>query len=160
MSTPYASAPTRYDVFEPGDQTALVAIDVPDLEKDVADQIADLGYKIHTGISTEDLLFKMRAHPYDIVVIEENFGGTKLQVNPLLAETISMSASQRQQQVVVLIGPSMRTADESQAFQYSVDVVVGTNDLRNLRPILRRCVMRAKEFYGRYVEAIAAAETR
>jgi CheY-like chemotaxis protein len=152
------SATARYDVFEPGDKTALVCMDVPEMERIVAEQLASLSYKIHTGLSVDDLLFKLRAHPYDVVVFAENFAASSLERHPLLHEITSAPSSQRHRQIVAIIGASMRTADEMQAFQYSVDVVINLADIRNVRPVLRRAVQRAQEFYGRYLEAMAAAD--
>jgi len=149
----------RFDVFEPGDKTALVCMDVPEMERIVSEQLGGLGYKIHTGISVEDLLFKMRAHPYDVIVIAENFGAASIEQNLLLRETINSPASQRRQQLVVLAGASLRTADEMQAFQYSVDLVIGLADLMNVRPVVRRAALRQQEFYARYHGALSAADS-
>lgn len=148
----------RFDVFEPGDKTALVCMDVPEMERLVVEQLAAIGYKTHTGISVEDLLFKMRAHPYDVILIAENIAASTLGHNPLLNETLITPASQRHHQLVVLVGASMRTSDEMQAFQHSVDLVIGLADITNLRPVIRRAAQRQQEFYGRYLEAIAAAD--
>src|SRR6187549_3189852 len=148
----------RFDVFEPGDKTALVGMDVPEMERLAVEQLCELGYKVHTGLSADDLLFKMRAHPYDVVLFAENYGATTLATNPLLAETLTTQTVQRHRQLVVLAGASLRTADEAQAFQCSADVVVSLADLRNLRPVIRRAVQRMQEFYGRYLDAIAAAD--
>ncbi len=152
------SSTSRFDIFEPGDKTALVCMDVPEMERLVCEQLSGIQYKIHTGISVEDLLFKMRAHTYDVIVIAENFGASTIADNPLLLETINTPASQRHQQIVVLIGASLRTSDEMQAFQHSVDIVVGLADITNLRPVIRRAALRQQEFYGRYLEAITAAD--
>lgn len=148
----------RFDIFDPGDKTALVCMDVPEMERLVVQQLGELGYKIHTGFSIEDLIFKMRAHPYDLLVIAENFGATDAATNPLLAETIASPAIQRHKQLVVFVGASLTTADEAQAFQFSVDVVINLSDIMNMRPVLRRATQRSQEFYGRYLEAIAAAD--
>ena len=148
------SAP-RYDVFDPGDKTALVCMDVPEMERIVIEQLGSLGYKTHTGISVEDLLFKLRAHPYDVVIIAENFAATNTANNPLLAETVAAPASQRHHQLVVLVGASMRTSDGAQAFSHSVDVVVSLADVTNLRPVIRRAALHQQEFYGRYLEVLA-----
>jgi len=148
----------RFDIFEPGDKTALVCMDVPEMERLILEQLNSIGYKIHTGISIEDLLFKMRAHPYDVIVLAENFGGTSVDDNLILEETVNTPASQRHQQLVVLVGATMRTSDEAQAFQHSVDVVISLADITNVRPVIRRAVQRQQEFYGRYLEAIAAID--
>ena len=148
----------RLDVFEQGDKTALVCMDVPEMERLVVDQLRDLGYKVHTGFSIDDLHFKMRAHIYDILVIAENIGATTIATNPLLNEAVYAPAAQRHHQLIVLVGASVKTADEMQAFQHSVDLVVSLPDAMNLRPMIKRAVSRAEEFYSRYFEALAAAD--
>ena len=46
----------RLDVFEPGDKTALVCLDVPEVQRIVVDQLTALGFKIHTGLYVDDAL--------------------------------------------------------------------------------------------------------
>jgi CheY-like chemotaxis protein len=154
MSTPTDSS-IRFEIFEPGDKTALVCMDVPEMERLVVEQIRDLGYKVHTVFSVEDFTHKLHTHHYDVVVIAENYAASTLHSNPLLAEAVNAPAAQRQRQVVVLIGASLKTADEMQAFQHSVDLVVSLTDIANLRPIVRRSANFAHDFYARYLEAVA-----
>jgi CheY-like chemotaxis protein len=144
--------------FEPGVKSALACVDAPDMVRVAVEQLTELGYRVSTGISLEDLLYKMQANIYDVVLIGENVGETTLGTNPILAEIIQLPSLQRRNQVVILIGPSFRTGDESQAFQFSVDQVINQGDLSNLRPLVRRAVARAEEFYNRYLEAIAVAD--
>lgn len=147
----------RLDVFEPGDQTALVCIDVPEPQRLVVDQLNALGYKLHTGLFAEDILLKMRTHTYDVVLISEHFNATDAETNPLLAEATRISALQRRRQVVVLIGPGFKTNDDLQAFQHSVDVVINLADIVNLRPVLRRAVLSKQEFYAPFNEVLKIA---
>ena len=144
----------RLDVFEPGDQTALISIDVPEAQRLVVEQLSALGYKLHTGLFTEDILLKVRTHIYDVVLISEHFNGTDLETNPILAEAARFSPQQRRKQVVVIIGSSLNTDDESEAFQHSVDLVVNLSDIVNLRPVLRRAVLRKQEFYTPFHETM------
>lgn len=148
---------TRYDLFEPGDLTALVCVDEPLIQRAVVDQVSALDYKIHTGLFTEDISLKLKAHTYDVVVIYETFNDTVAEVNPVLAETIRLPLGQRRNQYVVLIGPNMVTNDEMQAFQYSVDLVFSVSDLANLTPVLRRGVARHKEFYRLFNDCLRMA---
>ena len=148
----------RLDLFEPGDQTALVCLDVPEVQRIVVDQLTALGYKIHTGLFVEDILLKLRAHLYDVLVVAEHFNASDIETSPILAETLHMPAEQRRHQVVVVIGSSFVTNDELEAFQHSVDLVVALADVVNLRPVLRRGLRRAQEFYAPFHEAEKAAD--
>ena len=146
----------RLDIFEPGDLTGLVCTDVPEVQRLVVDQLTSLNYKLHTGLFVEDILLKLRAHSYDVVVISENFAATDITTNPILSEATRAPASQRRKQLLVLIGSSVVTNDELQAFQHSVDLVVNLADVMNLRPVLRRALLRAQEFYAPFQESLKA----
>ena len=143
----------RLDVFEPGDLTALVCVDVPEVQRIVVDQLTSLNYKIHTGLFLEDILLKMRAHVYDVIVISEHFNASDMGSNPIVSAAINAPSQERRRQFLVAIGSTLATNDEMQAFQHSVDLVVGLSDVVNLRPVLRRGVMRVNEFYGPFREA-------
>ena len=158
MSTITDPTTGRFDVFEDGDKTALVCMDVPEMERIAIEQLRELGYKVNAGLSADDLLFKLRTQAYDVVLVAENYGASTIATNPLLREINRTPAAQRRRQLIVLIGATLHTANESEAFQHSVDVVVGLPDVGNLRPVVRRAAMRSQEFYGRYLEALAAAD--
>ncbi len=150
----------RLDVFEPGDRTALVCVDVPAMQNLAVEQINLLGYKIHTGISADDLVLKLRAHIYDVVLISEHFGGGDCVTNPILAEAVHSPVVQRHKQFVVLIGSSFSTNDELQAFSHSVDLVIALADMVHLRPLLRRGLARNQEFYTAFHEVLQSEGAR
>jgi hypothetical protein len=155
MSTPAAlQFQTRLDIFEPGDQTALVCIDVPDVQRAAVDQLSALNFKIHTGMFLEDIILKMRAHTYDVVVVSEHFSGSEMGTNPVVLAAIAAPHEQRRRQFLVAVGAALATNDEMQAFQYSVDLVVSHADVANLRPLLRRGVARMNEFYTPFREVL------
>ena len=69
---------TRFDIFEPGDLTALVCIDQPEYQQQIVEQLSSMDYKIHVGLFAEDISLKLKTHVYDVVVIDEHFGGCYL----------------------------------------------------------------------------------
>jgi len=158
MSVPFtAEFQNRLDIFEPGDLTALVCVDVPEVQRIVVDQLTSLNYKIHTGLFLEDILLKMRAHVYDVIVIAEHFNASDMTKNPIIAAAVAAPSEQRRRQFLVAVGSTLTTNDEMQAFQYSVDLVIGLSDVVNLRPVLRRGVIRMGEFYAPFNDALKTA---
>src|SRR5207248_76751 len=143
--------------FEPGDQTALVCIDEPELQRMVVDHLTALDFKMHTGLFTEDISLKLKAQTYSVVIVYECFNDSMLEGNPLLAEISRIPANQRRQQYVVLIGTSMVTNDEMMAFQHSVDLAFSLSDLSNLAPVLRRGLIRHREFYRVFSDCLRVA---
>jgi len=144
----------RYDFFEAGDLTALVCVDEPEIQKAIIEQLTSLEYKIHTGLFIDDVLLKMKAHNYDLIVVDENFNGSLLTSSPLLAEIMHMPPNLRRHQFVVLIGLGFTTNDEMEAFGMSVNMVCNVADVKNLRPVLRRALIRNKEFYAPFMETL------
>jgi hypothetical protein len=148
---------TRYDIFEPGDLTALICVEEPEYQQHLVDQLSSLDYKIHVGLFPEDISLKLKTHVYDVVIIDETFGGVPLQNNQVLYEAIHLPGAQRRTQFLVLIGTTVMTNDEMMAFIYSVDLCFNVNDLANLKPVLRRGVTRQKEFFHVFIEEVRAA---
>ena len=147
----------RIDLFEPGDTTALVCVDTPEVQRLVVDNLTELGCKIHTGLFAEDIMVKLQTHAYDVVVISEHFNGSDLQTNPILEATLEIGPNQRRKQLVVLIGTGLHTDSDMQAWGASADLVVNIGDVPNIKHVLRRCMQRSRSFYTPYSEALAAA---
>ena len=144
------------DMLEPGDQTAMICLDSPEMQRIAIEQLGEHGYKVHTGFSLEDILLKLRAQPYDLLLVSDEFGGSKSAAdNAVLREAVHQGATQRHKQFIVLVGP-YATNDELQAFEHSVDLVIGQSDFVHLRPLLRRGLSRTQEFYAPYYEVLQA----
>ena len=145
----------RFDYFEPGDKTALLCLDVPEMQRIVIEQLDTLGYKVHTGLFLDDSVLKLRAQPYDLVIVSEHFAGNKLENHAIIQEASRLPSAQRRQLTLVLLGANCSTNDELQAFSYNVDLVVSLSDLMNLKPVLRRAVARGIELNGPLNETLA-----
>jgi DNA-binding response OmpR family regulator len=146
----------KMDMLEPGDHTAMICLESPEMQRIAIEQLTEHGYKVHTGFSLEDILLKLRAQTYDLLLVSEDFGGSKSAAdNRVLREAVHQGAAQRHKQFVVLVGP-YATYDELQAFEQSVDLVIGQADFVHLRPLLRRGLSRTQEFYAPYQDVLQA----
>ena len=139
---------TPLDIAGPGDLTAMSCLDSPEMQRIAIEQLGEMSYKVHTGFSLEDILLKLRAQSYNLLLVSEDFNGAKsVAENPVLYQAIHAPASQRHKQFIVLVG-AFTTNDELQAFEQSVDLVIGNSDFVHLRPLLRRGLARMQEFYA------------
>ena len=109
---------------------------------------------MHTGLFTEDISLKLKAHSYDVVLVYESFNDSILEGNTVISEITRIPANQRRQQYVVLVGPNLVTNDEMQAFQYSVDLTFSISDLSNFGPVLRRGLLRHRDFYRLFADCL------
>src|ERR1700747_1114673 len=143
---------TNSTYFDVGDNTALVFIDHQQYQKVVVPQLIDMTYKVHLGLFEEDVLLKLKTYNYDVVVVYENFKGSTLQTNPILAALGRRPHTQRRQHFVVLLSQRMPTNDAMSAFVHSVDQIINITDLANFKPVLRRGVTQHRELYSSYNE--------
>jgi hypothetical protein len=134
-------------LFDVGDDTALVCVDHEQYQKVVVPQLIDLNYKVNVGMNEEDVLLKLRAYSYHVVVIYENFTGSTLATNPVLRELGTRPGADRREHFVVLLTHRFATNDPMSAFALSVDQIVNVADLANLKPVLRRGTAQHREMY-------------
>ncbi len=144
----------RLDIFEPNDLTALICALEPEFQNLFIQNLTELNYKIHTGISIDDLVLKLRTHTYDLLIIPEILDCPDLESNRVLQEAISAPAANRHRQFIVLIGSNFITADETQAFEHSVDMVLAQAQIAHFRPVLRRTLARTQDFYAPFRESL------
>ena len=145
--------------FDVGDSTALVCVDHQQFQKLVVPQLIDLNYKVHLGLFEEDVLLKLKTYNYNVVIIYENFKGSTLETNPILAEMINRPGPLRRQHFVVLLSQRFATNDAMSAFVHSVDQIVNIADLANFKPVLRRGVAQYRELYQPFIETLKAASS-
>lgn len=142
-----------------GDNTALVCVDHQQYQKIVVPQLIDLTYKVHLGLFEEDVLLKLKSYNYDVVIIYENFKGSKLETNPILAELAKCSGMRRREHFVVLLSHKFATNDAMSAFVHSVDQVLNIADLANFKPVLRRGVSQHRELYHSFTEMYKSVQS-
>jgi hypothetical protein len=144
--------------FDLGDNTALVCVDNQQFQKLVVPQLIDVGYKVHLGLFEEDVLLKLKTYSYNVIIVHENFKGSKPEHNPILREIVDEPGTQRREHFVVLLSHRFATNDAMSAFVHSVDQIVNVSDLANLKPVLRRGVAQYRELYTPFNETIKAVQ--
>ena len=145
--------------FDLGDNTALVCVDHQQYQKVVVPQLIDMTYKVHLGLFEEDVVLKLKTYNYDVVIVYENFKGSTLQTNPILAELSRRPDTQRRAHFVVLLSHRFATNDATSAFVHSVDQVINIADLANLKPVLRRGVAQHRELYNAFNEMLKSVQS-
>src|SRR5438067_8506226 len=137
----------EHDLFDAGDNTALVCIDHEEYQKLLVPQLIDMNYKVHLGLYEDDVLLKLRTYYYDVIVIYENFKGTTAANNPILQEMVRRPGPQRRGHFVVLLTHRFATNDTMSAFVQSVDHIINIGDLTNFKAVLRRGTAQHREMY-------------
>jgi hypothetical protein len=140
----------RNDAFEHGDLAALLCIDDPQLQTVAIDELSQLGFAFHTAFFPEEVSVRLRARTYEVIVVSANFAGAELDANPVLHELAQVPLDQRRGSYVVLIGDTVESRSEMQAFIYGVDLVLRTDEVPNLKAAVGRGIVRQEEFYSAF----------
>ncbi len=140
------------DFFDEGDKTALICDDKnTDLLKATMDK---LDYKISIAKGVNDAITKLRFTRYDAIILNENFAGCSPAGNPILDYIQPMPMVKRREIFVALLGQDLRTMDNMAAFLKSVNVVINTNEIRNIRNILKRSIEANDRFYKVFKDSL------
>ncbi len=121
-----------YEFLSANDKPSLLAINDPALQNAAREILAELDYKVHMVSTHAEFFSQFSQIPYQVVVIEENFGGGSVAENTSLKNLQFMPVNQRRHATIILLGDNFQTLDPMQAFQQSVHAVIQRNDTANL----------------------------
>jgi hypothetical protein len=142
----------EYDIIGPGDQAALLAISTPEVAGAVETALAGMGYKVHAVENHEQFEIRYHQYNYQVVVIEETFGGGSLLENRTLGMVQNLLMSQRRHATIFLVGPSMETLNTMQAFTQSVHCVINYSEVPMLSELVQKTVAENEMFLSTFRE--------
>ena len=142
-----------------GDNTALVCVDHQQYQKIIVPQLIDMTYKVHLGLFEEDVVLKLKTYNYDVVIIYENFKGSKVENNPLLREMVQLPDTRRREHFVVLLSHRFATNDAMSAFVQSVDQIINIGDLANFKPVLQRGITQHRKLYHSFNQTLESVQS-
>ena len=128
---------------------ALVCLKDQDEPELVVQALEGLNFNISNALSDQDALEKMKFNQYDIIIIEEGFGGF-LDDDKVMKEIREMAPAQRRKSFVALLGGDWETGDEMLAFSLSVNITINKSDLGQLKDCLSQGIAQNQRFYKVY----------
>lgn len=130
--------------------TALLCIDSQELAEAATEQLAPLGFEVHTVSTAEQSVTSLYSHTYDVLVISDDFDGGDLDAHPVLNELSLLPLDVRRSIFVVLVGPNLTSFSKMQAFALSVDLVIRPQDVPNLKALVGQGLAAHEEFYATF----------
>lgn len=112
----------------------------------ISQPLEDMEYKL---VSTSDLrgaVGKMRLHQFDLIILQEGFGGS-IKDNLVMRYINHLPMAIRRKSFVVLLSNTYRTMDQMMAYALSVNLIINMNDLDRLANILNTAMKRQEIFY-------------
>ena len=139
-----------FEFLGPTDKPALLAISTPEWFEMAKATLVELGYKVHQVESHAEFPGRFNQVAYQVVVIEELFGGTLPTENASLQWLQRLPMPQRRHTVIFLLSDAYETMNPLQAFQQSVHAVVNYSEVAILGQIVQKAVADNDLFYGAY----------
>ena len=128
------------EFLSPLDKPALLGITAQDVQEHARAALAEIGYKVHIAGTHEEFLERFGRVQYQVVIIEEAFGGVLPEQNVALTSLQGMNMALRRHATVVLLGDVFETLNPLQAFQQSVHAVINRVDADKLSLILQQVI--------------------
>ena len=128
------------EILAPTDRPVLLGIssaDVLDYATGVLDQ---MGYKVHTAGGHDEFLDRFSRVQYELILLEDTFGGAPAEQNESLQTLQLMPMPQRRHATILLLSDTLTSLDTMTAFEKSVHATVNRNDLDKLMLIVQQVV--------------------
>jgi len=148
-----ATQATGTEEYEEELRSALVCEDNAELKSAVSAALEGLKYSMQFATSADDAFEKLRFNQYNLIVLNESFGGNT-ENNAVYSFLTTMPMSTRRHIFLALMGKNFKTADNMTAFTKSANIVVNEQDLPDLKAILKKSVADNDQFYKVFRESL------
>jgi hypothetical protein len=140
----------EFEFIGPNDKPSLLAISNPEALEAVKLALVAMGYKAHVVDSHPMFETRYNQVAYQIVIIEENFGGGSVLDNASLRYVQELPMAQRRSVVFFLIGPTFESLNTMQAFCQSVHCVLNFGELGMLTEVVQKTIAENDMFLRTY----------
>lgn len=141
-----------FEFLSGNDKPALICINSPEWAGVAQAVLTDLGYKPFLLANPADFSARFAQLQYQVVIIDEAFGGTSISDNATLALIQRMPMPQRRHCVFILLTSIYESMNALQAFQQSVHNIVNYNDISVLAQVVQKTVSDNATFYQSYLD--------
>lgn len=145
---------TAIDVFDEGVKSALVCITDPVRSRRMSTVLEQMDYHLTTASSSKSALDKLARMQFDMVILEESHGETRLSENPVLQHFQFMPMPARREFFLCLLSPTLATLDRMNGFRLGVDLILNERDLDKAKILLMRAMKDQRYFYKTFTEEL------
>ncbi|HIJ60569.1 MAG TPA: hypothetical protein HPP56_08160 [Nitrospirae bacterium] len=140
--------------YEEGLKRAMICVTDNDFSKQISSSITELKYTSEIPLDIDDAFDRLKFNQYDLIVIDENFGGAGIEGNKFLRHIQLLPMNIRRYIFVALLGANFRTFSNMRAFEQSVNLVVNYKDITNINLILKKAIADNDQFYKVFKESL------
>jgi predicted Zn finger-like uncharacterized protein len=142
-----------FDFLEEEGKTALLCEESPEIIKEITTVLEIMDYSITKAKDVRESLRSMKYHVYDMVLVNETFGGSDPDANGILIYLDRLEMEVRRNIFVGLLTRQFTTMDKMTAFLKSVNLTINLNDINKIDRILSRGINEYEMFYAVYKDS-------
>jgi CheY-like chemotaxis protein len=147
-SEDYDVSERPFDFLEEEGKTAIICEDDPKIVKEIVTVLGIMEYTTTVVDSLRDALRKMKYHIFDMVLVNETFGGSDPDSNGILIYLERLNMDIRRNIFVGLLTRQYPTMDNMAAFLKSVNMTINIKDIDKIDKILSRGINEYELFYA------------
>ncbi len=141
------------DLLEHGAKAALVCFADARRQATVVQELKDMGFHPYVEDDPDRAVRRLRQGGYEVLVLEEP-PDDRDRRHVLIDFLKALPMAQRRTLFTCLVSPRDRTMDSLAAFRKEVDLVIHTDDLGKMQPVLHKEMKSARSFYRLLKEAL------
>jgi DNA-directed RNA polymerase subunit RPC12/RpoP len=138
------------DDFAEGARPALICESNPEIQGQFVKALKELGFSPIVPASVDETFEKIRFTRFEVVILNELFGGSTVEQNDLLEHFVKMPMIDRRHIFLALVGNGFTSMDNGASFSKSVNVVINQKDAQNFKSILKKSLADNEQFYRMY----------
>jgi len=134
-----------------GARLALFVGDDNELLSQISRPLEDMGYKVVPSSDLRAAVGKMRLHQFDLIILQEGFGGD-IKESIVMKYINHLPMAIRRKSFVLLLSKTYRSVDQMMAFALSVNLIINVNDIAKLSEILDNAIKKQEIFYKPFID--------
>jgi predicted Zn finger-like uncharacterized protein len=142
-----------FDFLEEEGKTAIICEEDPKIVKEIVTVLGIMEYTTTVVDTVRDALRKMKYHMFDMVLVNESFGGSDPDSNGILIYLERLNMDVRRNIFVGLLTRQYPTMDNMAAFLRSVNMTINVKDIDKIDKILSRGINEYELFYAIYKDS-------
>ena len=140
--------------FDESVRLALICENDEKRQKIIKDVLEDIDYQVQIAKDFQDVFKKMRFNKYEVLVLNEEFGGDTPEDNQVLEYFRPMATNIRRDIFFILLGKNFKTFDNIAAFSKSVNIVINIEDISDIKNILKNSMAENYRFFKVFKEIL------
>jgi len=140
--------------LEEGAKLALILEEDSSNRKELKSVAEELSFRVITPKSVREAMGRLLFHHFDLIILSEGFEGLDLENTPIVHYLNHVSMNIRRRIFLVLLSEQFKTMDNMEAFGWSANLVVNTDDISNISLILKKALSDHEKFYKVFMDTI------